>query len=162
MTENRISMELTEADITEINKAITTLISKLRPFLIALAAADKKRLAKVGDKSLPFIEKALQYMDTHPQFKPPFVDKNEADKDFRLLVLLRGIERLLEPLMNDLSDTIALAGDESFHASRDFYKSVKLASEGNAPEAEAIFLDLRQRFEAQRVVKLRPTSGGEQ
>lgn len=61
MNENRISIELSDADITAVNAAIQTLTTKLQPFLIALEAGDKLALAKMKDKSVPFVEKAEQF-----------------------------------------------------------------------------------------------------
>lgn len=61
MNENRISISLSPADITAISQAIDTLAQKLQPILIALDAEDKRMLGKLGEKSISYVDKIVQY-----------------------------------------------------------------------------------------------------
>jgi len=58
--ENRIAFNITEAEKEDILKAVQTLKDKLQPLLIALDKRDKQMLAKMSDKSIPFVEKVMQ------------------------------------------------------------------------------------------------------
>ena len=68
--DNRIAIQIPEADVTEINAAIETLKTKLQPYLIALTPEDRKMLPKMSDKTIPFVDKALDYAQNSPQFAP--------------------------------------------------------------------------------------------
>lgn len=57
MNENRISLNLTAAQIASVNQAIDTLAEILQPVLIALDAEDKKNMPKLGERSSSYAEK---------------------------------------------------------------------------------------------------------
>ncbi len=151
MSENRISIQFSDADAREINQAIQTLITKFGPYLIALMAEDKRAVPKVGDKGAAFMQKSSGYMTTNPEFIPMFVDKAEADKDFEGFNALHGFLRLLAPLVSNIEDTALLCGSEFYRACLNYYDTVKKAAENNVPGAKAIYEDLRVYFDAQRV-----------
>jgi hypothetical protein len=156
MNQNRISLDISEADVMAIKDAIRVLEEKLRPLLIGLEAEDKKSLSKMKDKSAPFVEKALQYMKSKPEFLPPFVDLPEAEKDYKAFAVLNDFERPLTQILRNLDDTSTLCGSEAFHAARIYYNSVQKATEAGVQDAKAVYDDLKQRFEVQRV---KPTAG---
>jgi len=149
--ENRIAFNITEAEKEDILKAVETLKDKLQPLLIALDKRDKQMLAKMSDKSIPFVEKVMQYMKTNPEFVPPFINVTEAENDFKSFTDLREFLRPLLQMTDNLDDTETLAGSETWQASLAFYNSVKSAAKLGVLDAQAIYEDLRPRFEAQRV-----------
>lgn len=153
MNENRISIQLSDADVTAINDAIQTLADKLQPILIALEAGDKKNLAKLGERSVSFVAKTMQYVDTDAEFLPPFVDVAEMKKDFQAFNTLNSFLRPLRQIVGNLDDTATLCGSEAILASLAYYNSVKLAAKMKAPKASTIYDDLSQRFEAQKARK---------
>jgi hypothetical protein len=155
MNENRISIEFTQVDIDAVNEAIATLAAKLQPMLIALDAADKRNLAKLGEKSVSFVGKSLQYAVSNPEFLPAFVDVVEMQKDFTAFNLLNGFLRPLEQITKNLDDTATLCGSETIQASLAYYNSTRQAVKMNVPKASAIYDDLSQRFEAQKARKIK-------
>jgi hypothetical protein len=150
MKENRISLSLSDADKTAINEAIQKLNTLLAPKLITLSKEDKKRLAKISDDAIPFVEKVAQYAASNPEFVPNFLDAGEFEKDFSAFKDLRGFGRLLTQISQNMDDTSTLAGSEADEFARMFYASVAQAAKLGAPGAQAIYDDLRPRFEAQR------------
>ncbi len=150
MSENRISLKFTEAEITQINAAIQTLVSLLAPKLIALNAADKKRLSKISDDSIPFNEKVAQYVVSNPEFVPMFRTVDEFLTDFSAFRELRGFIRLLEQVFGNMQDTSMLAGSEADEFARAYYGAVGQAAKMGVPNAQAIYDDLSVRYEAQR------------
>ena len=54
MPYHNISAELSNSDIAEIKDAIATIQQKM-PFLVNLTAEERRRLYKMGDKSLGFV-----------------------------------------------------------------------------------------------------------
>ena len=156
MNENRISISLSQADIEAINQAIATLAEKFQPILIALEADDKKNLAKLGEKSVAFVEKSMQYTESNTEFLPAFIDAAEMKKDFTAFNLLNGFLRPLQQITKNLDDTATLCGSEAILASLAYYNSVRQAVKMSVPNASAIYGDLSQRFEAQKARKIKP------
>lgn len=150
MNENRISLKFTDTEITQINTAIQSLVSLLAPKLIALSAADKKRLSKISDDSIPFNEKVAQYVVSNPEFVPMFRTADEFLTDFSAFTQLRGFTRLLEQIFGNMQDTSMLAGSEADEFARAYYGAVGQAAKMNIPNARAIYDDLSVRYEAQR------------
>ncbi len=159
MNENRFSLEITGAQKTEINTKINELIALLEPMVIALDKEDRKRLSKMSDESIPFVEKVEQYSGTNPEFLPPYVDAAEFKKDFAVFKDIREILRPLMQIVGNLEDTRMLSGAEAYEVARGYYKMVGLAAKMNTPNAQAIYDDLRARFE----IKAKPAgeSNGE-
>jgi hypothetical protein len=118
--------------------------------LIALEANDKKNLAKIGEKSIPFVEKALQYANKNPEFLPAFINTAEFKKDFDSYTILNDFLRPLNQINKNLDDTATLAGSEAILAALAYYNSVRQAVKMGVPNASAIYEDLSQRFEAQK------------
>lgn len=153
--ENRISLNLTSSDISDIDKAIGVLVEKLLPALIVLTNEEKKTLAKMGDKTIAMVGKALSYTGSHAQFNPQYLNVEEFRKDFEGSETLSEFLRRLQPIIDALNDTIILCGSEALRAALIFYGAVSAAAKMGVPEAQTIYDDLRERFEAQRV-KARP------
>jgi hypothetical protein len=156
MNENRINLAISAADKTAIEPALDTLKTLLSPMLIALNPDDKKSLAKMKDKSLPFVEKALQYADTNPEFVPAYLDIGEADKDLAAFKVLNEFLRSLQQMVSNLEDTSTLAGSEAYQAALAYYASVGSAVKLNVPNAQAIYDDLSVRFKQQKAEPVKP------
>lgn len=156
MNENRISLTFSEADRTAITQAIQTLVSTLQPHLIALDAADKNALAKMKDKSVPFVEKVIQYTKTNPEFVPLYLDVPELEIDYKAFGELNALLRALAPLIRNIDDTAVLCGSEAWLAALNYYNSTKQATKMGVPNAKAIYEDLKVRFEAQRATAKKP------
>ncbi len=156
MNENRISIQISDADAATINQAIATLAEKLQPILIAFDAEDKRNLAKLGEKSVAFVEKSVQYADANKEFLPPFIDVGEMKKDYAAFKTLYGFLRPLQQITKNLDDTATLCGSEAISASLAYYNSVKQAAKMKVPNSSAIYDDLSQRFEAQKAKRISP------
>ncbi|GAB4329049.1 MAG: hypothetical protein OHK0038_03010 [Flammeovirgaceae bacterium] len=153
MTENRISINLSQSEIDKINAAIKTLSDILQPYLIALEAEDKAALPKIKDKTIAFAEKANQYIQNNPEFIPPYLDVNEFKKDYHAFNTLNQFLKPLVQLVSNLEDTATLCGSEALQAILMYYNSIKMAAKNNVPGAKSIYDDLSVRFEAQKALK---------
>ena len=153
MTENRISISFNPNDITEIMAAMKTLQEKLASKLIALDIPDKAALAKIKDKTIPFMEKIIQYLQTNPEFVPLFVDAEEIKKDYDAFVVLNNFLKPLAQITSNLDDTAVLCGSEAYTAGLAYYNAVKQAAKMNVPNAKPIYDDLSVRFVAQKATK---------
>lgn len=147
MNENRISLSFSEVEKQDIVTAIGALAALLAPKLIALDAEDRKSLSKMNDKSIPFVEKVVQYVDSNPEFIPPYVDTAEFKSDFQTFMDLREVLRPVLQIVGNLEDTTTLSGSDAYEVARAYYKSVQLGAKMNVPNAQAIYDDLKPRFE---------------
>jgi hypothetical protein len=103
-------------------------------------------MAKMGDKTMAFVDKCLEYGDQNAQLVPSYLNMTEANKDYELANNLNELLKLLQPLNQSINDTLMMAGSDCFMAGLSFYSSVKLAAKNNVPGATAIVQDLEQRF----------------
>lgn len=125
--------------------AIYVIQSKL-PFLVNMTPDERRTYPKMGDRTIPFVDKSLDYSKTNYQLVPPFLNVMEFDKDMVLVDQLTQMERPLLSLVEGIQDTKLLAGSEAFSAALLFYQAVKLAAQMNIPGVKTIYEDLRERF----------------
>jgi hypothetical protein len=143
---NLISFNLSAGDLTDVKNAISVLRTKLMPNLITLSSDDKKELPKMGDKTVAFVAKALEYCKNNSDLVPPFLDVNEFEIDVNAVESLRQMLQPVEQIFDSLNDTIILSGSEAYQAALIFYKSVKAAAASNIQNAGTIYNDLSSRF----------------
>jgi len=123
MDPNTISATLSTDDQQVINAAIETLRQKL-PFLIDLNIKDRVGMPKLGDKTVGFVQKAVQIANEHPQMFPTtFLD--EMRKDAQLLDILMRIRLSVKTLAKRIDDTAMQAGAEAYAAARTVYTVTK-------------------------------------
>jgi len=145
--ENLISTELSAAvaaDITEKLNAINTALASI--LLFNLTGQDRLELYKLGDKSLAFVEKALEYAFNNSTLVPSYLDLGEANKDLKLSKDLNNILKQVSTLQRAIEDTAMVAGSEAYDAALVFYASVKGASRVNVPGSQSVFEDLQKRY----------------
>ena len=147
--ENLISTEIPAevmADIIEKLNGVNMSLSNILMF--NLTAQDRLELRKLGDKTMPFVEKAFEYASTNPTLVPSYLDLDEAKKDLKLAQDLSTILKQVSTLNRAVEDTLMVAGSEAYDAALVFYNSVKGASRVNVAGSEAVFNDLQKRFAA--------------
>lgn len=145
--ENLISAELSAtvaADITEKLKAINTALAGI--LLFNLTGQDRLEMNKLGDKSLAFVEKALEYAANNTALVPSYLDLVEANKDLKLSKDLNNILKQVSTLQRAIEDIAMVAGSEAYDAALVFYASVKGASRVNVPGSQSVFEDLQKRY----------------
>ena len=144
----RMSLNVPDADVQLIRDAVKVLQDKLVPHLIDLGPEERRGLPKMGDKTVPFVSKALDYAREHPYMCPPFVDMDEFARDIAAVDLLLGLQRPLSQVMDMVDDSLLLAGSEAYSAALACYQGVKVAARLNIAGAATIADDLGQRFPA--------------
>jgi len=145
MPYQNISATISAANLTAIKTKINE-IKALLPFLINLTAEERQTIPKMGDDTLSFVSKALEYAQNNPNLVPPYVDIVEMNKDFKLAADLISILQPLNQLQEGVDDSNMAAGSEAFVTALAFYNTVKYAAKQNVPGAEAIYNDLKTRF----------------
>jgi hypothetical protein len=121
-------------------------INGLFPDLLSLTPDEKAGGMKLGEKSLSFASKGVEFMQTNPQFTPVFVDVPEAIRDLEASSKLFSIARQLQVLVDKLNDTATQAGMEAMSAVMAYYNSVKQASKQGVPGAKTLYDEMSTRF----------------
>ena len=97
--ENKVSATFTAADKQAILKQLAGIRQLLKPVLShSLSPEERKNMAKMGDKSLAFVGKALDYAGKNSSLVPPYLDLAEANKDYALAADLKEFSHELAPL----------------------------------------------------------------
>lgn len=155
--ENLISLTIPAETMTAITTSLNELETQLKTYLqFNLTADERQSLRSMGDKSLAFVQKALDYAETTPSLCPNYLDLAEAKKDFSLAHDLNQVLQRVSKLQRAVEDTMMVAGSEAYDAGLIFYNSVKGASRVNVPGSQAIYNDLQQRF-VSKAKKAEPT-----
>lgn len=143
--ENRVSFSITPEVEQGILDAIAQIESDL-PMLINLSAEDRHDLPKMGDKTLAFVTKSLEYAKQNPGVVPPFLNIPEFEKDVNAATSMSKILRPLKQLLERIDDTTMLAGSEAYSAALIFYGAVKGAAKANVGGMKTVYDDLQSRF----------------
>jgi len=144
--ENLVSIKIPTEQVEEIRNLLKQVEEALKPYLIALSPTQKKELPKMGDRTVPFINKILQYIDTNPEFVPTFMDAAEMKTDVAAVNTLMEFFQRVSQLHGLLNDTISLSGSEAYQAGLKFYGNLKQSARAKVPGAQVIFDDLKTFF----------------
>lgn len=143
---NQVSIVIPPEVLTEVKAAIVTIQTKLEPYLVALTPEERRSAVKIGDKTHPFVEKALNYAETVPKFAPPYMNVAELKIDLTAVTELTDMLNPLSGVTSKLDDSKMIAGGEAYVSALAYYNSVKLAAKMDIPDAKHIYEDLKQRF----------------
>jgi hypothetical protein len=141
---NRISHTMDDASFESVKTKIAEITSSL-PFLIDLNLDEKKALPRFGDKSVPFVNKALEIAQMNPDAFPRTLDIKEMKNDVDLYSQLYSILQPMRILMDKLEDTFVLAGAEAYSSALLVYKNAK-ANKNIMDGAESVLDELGRRF----------------
>ncbi len=155
--ENQIRFIIPEEVVTLATQRLNEAAEALQPYLIALTPDQRKEMAKMSDKTVPFVEKNLEYCGSAPQFVPPFMDCEALYGDVKVTQQLTPLFRIVKGLSDGLDDTVMSAGSEAYINALNYYNSVKQAAKNNVPVAKSIYDDLSKRFEKTKKPKVTPT-----
>ncbi|MBK8805510.1 MAG: hypothetical protein IPO21_02210 [Bacteroidales bacterium] len=143
--ENKISVTINAETTKVILDAIKTIEDNL-PFLINLSVEDRKNLPKMGDKTVAFVTKALEYSKQNKDVVPSFLDVAEFEKDVDVVTNLSRVLVPLHQLAEKIDDTTMLGGSEAYTAALVFYSAVKGAAKAGVPGMKTIYNELQARF----------------
>ena len=145
--ENLINLDIPAEDLKKMVEAVNTLKTLTEKYLIALTPTERKGKLKMGDKSIPFVEKVIEYTKSNPKFVTEFMDVKALENDFQAVLELSNLLRPISQLFSGFSDTILLAGGETLSNALIYYNTVKQAAKNNVPDAKIIYEDLKKRYE---------------
>lgn len=145
MPNPNLSQELTDAQINDVKTHLENAKSILS-FLVNLTPRERKKLFKMGPKSVSFVEFALDVAKNHPSIVPSSFSVAEFEKDVKLTKSLQDINMLSKPLSEGISDTYLLAGSEAMKQANFIYEQVKIAAKHDSA-MDQLRVELKRRYE---------------
>lgn len=133
-------------DLEAVKAAIQVINEKLLPVLITMTPNERRELAKMGEKTLSFVNKSVEYMKGYPNLVPKYVHVDAANIDLQATQTLLTINNQFTIFEEMTSDSSMLSGSEAYGSALSFYNSVKLQAKENVPGAKAVYEDLKTRF----------------
>lgn len=156
MPYQNITATLKEADIQEIKAALETIQQKL-PFLITLSVEERRKLYKMGDKSLAFVNNSLTAAQSNRDILPASFDLEEFLRDYQLAATLTELLLGLRQVTEQVDDTLMAVGSEAMTSSLTVYDYVKTAAK-KTPGLKTLAEQLGERFKAIKTKSSKATS----
>jgi len=152
MAYQNIAAALSPQDIQEIKAALQT-VQKKMPFLITLSTEERRKLVKMGDKSLAFVNNSVTAAQSNREILPATFDIEELVQDYQLATALTELLISMQQLTEQVDDTLMAVGSEAMTGSLTVYDYVKTASK-KTPGLKTVAEQLGERFKA---IRGRPT-----
>ena len=143
---NQITAAIPATDLAKALDHLQQARAVLTPTCTPLTSDERQSIVKMGDKSVGFMAKLLDYAAATPAFVPGFISYDELKQDVGVATALAPVEQLAAQLALDLSSTVLVAGSEGMGQALPVYKNIKFMAEMNQPGAQAAYDDLSTRF----------------
>lgn len=131
--------------------AFAVIAQYLLPELESSGTEDRRKRARMGDISEPFVSKVRDYSESNPEFMPPYADQSVFKRAVAKIEALRPYQRRFAQYKSMLDDTIGIAGSDALdEGALPYYKTVKEAAKKKKPAAATIAADLGMRYAALR------------
>jgi hypothetical protein len=143
-TQNLVDSHLTDEQWGAVDAAIDALEAALAPALVAMGAAKRSRLVKMGDGSEAFVRKAADVFGQNLGLLPRDFDLAEMRRDLASHDALDGRTVRLVQLMEKIRDTDAALGSDAMVAGLKGYQFIKHA---DGAGVEALRQMLGERFD---------------
>ena len=143
MSQNLVSITLSERELTAAEAALTELETQLSA-LIALDVNARRKLMRMGDKSETFCRQTISVLRQNPQVVPPSVNVAEAQSDLAALDQLRPLLQRLLRLAERAADTEIALGSDAMNVALQGYALLKVA--GKNQGLEGLRRELGSRF----------------
>lgn len=148
LTNNRINITATAAQITAVKTALQTITTNL-PFLIGLTMEERIALPSIDVNNKAFTEDAISAGLNNAALIPSYVSVPNMQNDMTLFNQLEEITGIVNQLSEKLEDTKLLVGSEAYVSALALYRLFGAASEAGVPGSDAIVAKLKTRFAGQ-------------
>lgn len=111
----------------ELDAALTSLgqLEQVLPFLVGLGREERARLSKVGDRTRPFLQDAVNTALANPGLLPRSVDMERLRLQAETLAHLGTMRARIAQLLEKVSDTETRLGSEVYGITRAIYSVMK-------------------------------------
>ncbi|TRX40761.1 hypothetical protein [Flavobacterium restrictum] len=145
LTNNRINVTATAAQITAVKAAFQTILTNL-PFLIGLTIDERSSLPKMNVNNKAFVEDAINAGINNVALIPSYLSVPPMQNDNILFNQLDELEGIANQLCERIQDTRILAGSEAYVSALALYRLFGAAADAGVPGADAIVDHLKERF----------------
>ena len=153
MSQNNVSLELSNEQLSQAAQAITTLEQAFAG-LVSLAPADRRRLVKMGQKSEVFCRQTLRVLAQNPQIVPPGLALAEAQADLLALDQLAPLLDRVQRLAERGRDTELALGADVMDAALEGYALLKVS--GKQQGLDGLRKELSSRWARSRSAEAEP------
>jgi hypothetical protein len=157
MAYQNVNASISPQDMQEI-KAALQIIQKKLPFLITLSVEQRRKLVKMGDKSLAFVNNSVAAAQSNRDILPASFDVEELVRDYQLTTTLTELLTSMRQLTEQVDDTLLAVGSNTMTSSLTVYDYVKTAAK-KTPGLKTIAEQLGERFKAIRGRTAKAASG---
>ncbi|MBI4977085.1 MAG: hypothetical protein HZC28_06350 [Spirochaetes bacterium] len=123
-TQNLVSATLAPETKAEITQKLSGIKSQLG-FLLSLDASEVHSLFKAGKELEPFLDKAHQAVEAHPEILPGVFNVAEFKKDYQLSKDMADIVAMANELAEGLQSTHVAVKSDAMAAALDVYAAVR-------------------------------------
>jgi hypothetical protein len=149
LSENRINVVLAAADVSAINTAVSTILSKV-PANTTLTDEQRVSYNAINVANKVFADDCLAEAQANGTgILPAFVNLTNLQNDLSVFEQLDQIESMLNNTLQRVADAKRIAGHEAYGQANVVYSAFKTANESGIPNAKSSFDKLKARFEAQ-------------
>jgi hypothetical protein len=112
MKQNLVSLKLTNAEITTLNGSLVPINTIFANRAVSLDPEQRRTLTKMGDKSRPFCQEAINALQSNAASLPPDFDLSELADDMADFDKLNAFAAKLGTLVELVDDTLkAISSD---------------------------------------------------
>ncbi|MCD9856306.1 hypothetical protein LUD75_16400 [Epilithonimonas sp. JDS] len=157
LTNNRLNITATPAQITAVKTAYQTILTNLS-FLLGLTTEERSSLPAIDVNNKTFTEDAISAGVNNAALLPAYVSPTAMQTDLTLFSQLDELIALHNQLGEKLQDTQLLAGSEAYVGALTLYKLFASAAEAGVAGSDAVYNQLKQRFAGQGGTGKTPTN----
>ncbi len=148
LTENKLNLTLSAADITAINTSVAAITAKLPAG--SLDEEQRKSYMAIDVANKVFSEDVVTEMNiSGTGILPPFLNATFIQNDLTLFEQLDGVEANLQNLLQKIADLKRIAGHEAYGMATAVYKIYTAANFAGIPGAKQAYDKLKARYDAQ-------------
>ncbi|MES5815191.1 hypothetical protein [Pseudoxanthomonas sp. Soil82] len=153
MTQNLVSLELSNEQLAQAEQAVTALEQALAG-LVSLSIGERRRLTKMGQKSEVFCRQTLRVLAQNPQIVPPGLALAEAQADLLALDQLAPLLDRVQRLAERGRDTEMALGADVMDAALEGYALLKVS--GKQQGLDGLRKELSSRWARSRSAEPEP------
>lgn len=159
LTNNRINITATPAQITAVKAAFQTIATNL-PFLIGLTKEERTSLPSIDVNNKAFTQDAISIGVNNASLFPAYLSVANMQNDMTLFDQMDEVLFIAKQVVEKIEDTQLLVGSESYVNALMLYKLIGASAEAGVPGADTLYDQLKTRFANQGGKGSNPTDPG--
>lgn len=146
LTNNRINVQLTEADITLLKTHINAIMDIVPE--VGLTAAERKSMRGIQNERRIFAQDCIMALkENGSEIMPPYINVETIITDFTLNQQLDELEDMMKVALSRISDARRISGTETMNAVLTAYGHYEVASESGIPGSKSVYQGLKKHFD---------------